>query len=266
MTLAELQSLFQASVLAEAPSPSLLAQLRPPIRAENVAETFAVYHDGFRQRMAEFLANDYPVLRDAVGETAFEAMVADFWRSRPSKFRNARWVGASLPGFLRATPPYSRKSFVCGLAALEAALAQSFDAEDATSLPIEILGVTREEDWPRLRFGFHPGVVKVQTNAAALAAYEAAQMGEAPSEPADPSEVALVIWRRELEVNYRAMDDLETMALVEAMAGAPFSEICAVLAFSRPEREADALAQAAGAFLARWFADGMIVAAAPAPE
>jgi hypothetical protein len=271
MRFAELQSLFQASVLAAEPSPGLLALLRPPARAESVAETFAVYHDGFRLRMAEFLANDYPALRSALGELAFGAMAEAFWRARPSTFRNARWFGASLPDFLRATPHYCTDSFVCGLAALEAALAKSFDAEDAAELPISALAATRQEDWPQLRLSFHPGVVVVETSQAALAAYEAARTGEVSLQSGGEvslqsgGAVRLLVWRREMDVNYRVLEDGEEMALVAAMSGAPFGEICSLLAFANPQTPAEELAMAAGNDLARWFADGMVMAVAPAP-
>jgi hypothetical protein len=263
MNLAELQSLFQASVLDAAPSPRLLAQLRAPARAESVAETFAVYHDGFRLRMTEFLANDYPVLRSALGESGFGAMAEAYWRARPSTFRNARWFGAGLPDFLRSEPHYSADSFVCGVASLEAALAHSFDAEDAAELPIAALAETRQEDWPQLRLGFHPGVVLVDSSEPAVAAYEAAQAGEASIQSGGA--VRLLVWRRDLDVNYRVLEDGEEMALVAAMSGAPFGEICSLLAFGNPDKPAEELAMAAGNYLARWFADGMIVAAAPAP-
>ncbi|MCI4680823.1 DNA-binding domain-containing protein [Rhodoblastus acidophilus] len=262
MKLGELQSLFQDSVLAGAPSSRLLALLRPPARAQNIAATFAVYHDGFRLRMAEFLSNDYPVLAEAMGNDGFAAMVEAYWRAHPSKFRNARWVGASLPQFLRATPPYAEDRFLCGLAALEAALAKSFDAADAAALAIEILRATSADDWPGLRFGFHPSVIRIETCAAALAAYEAFQAGEPVLRGRDEAETALAVWRCELDVNYRVLDTLEDIALAEAMAGAPFGDICAGLAFARPKQDAGEMAQAAGGFLVRWFADGVIVAAA----
>jgi hypothetical protein len=263
MKLAELQSLFQESVLAEAPAPRLLALLRPPVRAENIAETFAVYHDGFRMRMAEFLANDYPALREAIGDESFEAIIAAYWRAHPSKFRNARWVGAGLPAFLRATPPFAGDRFACGLAALEAAIARSFDAADAVDLSIEALGRIREEDWPRLCFEFHPSVLTVEATEDALAAYEAVQTEEDVPVGRDGEEVALAVWRQALDVQYRALDALERIALTHAMAGATFGDICTSLAFAAPDRDGAEMARQAGGFLARWFAEGMIVAAAP---
>lgn len=264
MKLFELQGLFQASVLAEAPAPELLAQFRAPARAASISETFAIYRDGFRLRMGEFLTHDYPVLSAALGEAAFEALVDAYWRAKPSHFRSARWFGAGLPEFLRATPPWRDDAFVCSLAALEEALARSFDAEDAPELGIGCLGAMGAEEWPRLCLGFHPSAILVETDAAALAAYEQCQEGLPLSEPRAGESLRLLVWRHELDVQYRALDASESMALAEAMGGAPFEEICALLAFAGA-READT-AQAAGALLARWFADGLIVAALATPD
>ncbi len=266
MKLSDVQSLFQESVLAEEPSPRLLALLRPPVRAENIAATFAVYHDGFRLRMAEYLSNDYAALREALGDEVFGALVEAYAKASPSTFRNARWVGAGLPAFLRATPPFAEDRFTCGLAALEAALARSFDAADAVELPIETLGRIQEEDWPRLCFAFHPSVVTVEATEDALAAYEAVQAGEPVAAARDGGDVTLAVWRRELDVNYRVLDGLEKIALAGAMAGATFGDICASLAFANPQRDEGELAQVAGGLLVRWFSDGMIVDATPVFE
>lgn len=263
MKLADLQRLFQESVLAEAPAENLLSLLRPPARADHVAGAFAVYHDGFRLRMAEFLANDYPALSACLGELAFDAMVEAFWRARPSTFRNARWIGAGLPDFLRDTPPFCDDGFVRGLAALEEGLSRSFDAEDAATLPIEALAAIREADWPRLCLAFDPSVLVIETDAAALAVYEAAQAGEPLPQVAASGAMRLLVWRREWEVSYRALDDDEALALIEAMSGAPFEEICSLLAFARAGRDGEPIVQTAAGFLAQWFADGMIVAVEP---
>ena len=265
MKLAQIQAMFQASVLDEAPAREFLALLRPPDRTENIEDVFAVYHDGFRLRMAEFLSNDYPVLREALGDDVFGAIVEAYLSAHPSRHRNARWFGAGLPEFMRRTPPFREEKFACGLAALEATLAKSFDAADEATLPIERLGVTPEQDWPRLRFGFHPGVALVEAPAAVLACYEAVQAGESDFDSASAGEEdqVILVWRDGLDVQYRELDELEALALREALRGAPFGEICALLAFARPREQAEALTLAAANFLGRWFADGLIIAAAP---
>jgi hypothetical protein len=264
MTLAELQAHFQASVLAEAPAPDFLRRLSPPARAENIEQTFAVYHDGYPLRMAEFLAHDYPILREALGDEDFSALVKAYVSAKPSRWRNARWVGAGLPKFMQATPPYAGSALVCGLAALEAALARAFDSADETPLAVEILGVTPQEDWPRLRFAFHPGVAVIASPAAALAYYEAAQREATPDlEACGEDRLTLLVWREGLDVQYRVLDALEALALREALGGAPFGQICSLLAFSRPEDSPEDLTMAAAGFLLSWFSEGLIVAAGP---
>jgi hypothetical protein len=263
MRLAEFQTRFQSAALG-AQDPEFLAQLAPPARADTIDELFAVYRDGYPLRMAECLAQDYPTLREAFGDEIFADIVRAYVAAHPSHFRNARWIGAALPEFLRATPPFADNALACGLAALEAALSLAFDAADATPLPIEILGATPEEDWPRLRFGFHPSLVLAEANGAALAVYEAAQKAETV-DPSRLDEAALpvLVWRDGLTVRYRPLEELEALALREARAGAGFGEICALLAFARPDEAAEQVTLRAAGFLANWFAGGLIVAAAP---
>lgn len=267
MTLAELQAQFQSNVLGELPQPDFLRRLSPPARADSIEQTFAVYHDGYRLRMVEFLANDYPILREALGDEDFSALVLDYVAAQPSRWRNARWVGAGLPEFMRTTPPYAECAVLCGLAALEAALSRAFDCADETPLAVEILGVTAQEDWPRLRFAFHPGVALIEIPAAALACYEAAQKEETPDlEACGEESLSLLVWREGLDVQYRPLDALEALALREALGGAPFGQICSLLAFGRPEDLSEDLTMTAAGFLLGWFNEGLIVAAGSQAE
>ena len=238
---------------------------KPP-RGQTANERFAIYSDGYRLRHAEFLANDFPVLREAIGDLAFDAMAEAFSRARPSTFRNARWFGAGLPDFLRATPPYSGDPLVCGLAALEAGLAHSFDAEDADALPIEALGAIDAADWPRLRFGFHPSVTLIEANASALAVYEAAQAGEPLPEPASArrcrwspgAAISMCIIARSMRPKRWPCSKRWPAAR------SAISARCS--AFASPDQPAEETAMAAGQHLARWFADGMIVSAEAKPD
>jgi hypothetical protein len=267
MKLAEIQALFQANVLAEAPAAEFWALFRPPARAENIDEAFAVYHDGFRLRMAEFLSHDFPVLREALGDEVFGAITEAYIAARPSRHRNARWFGAGLPEFLAQTPPFAGDAFACGLAALEEALARGFDAADAPSLSLDRIGAAPPEDWPRLCFGFHASVVMVEAPLAALHCYEAVQAGRADFDLAACGDKhgVILVWRDGLDVRYRLLEGDEALALREAASGTPFGEICALLAFARPAEPAEAVAMAAARFLGSWVADGLVVAAAPPP-
>lgn len=258
MKLAEFQSRFQSAVLGE-PDADFLARLAPPARGQDIGARFAIYRDGHALRMSEFLGADYPALRAWLDDRAFGDMARAYAAARPSRWRNARWFGAALPAFLRATPPYAENVDLCGLAAFEAALTEAFDAADVSPLAIELLGATPEEAWPGLRFGFHPSLVVVETTASALAFHQSARSGPAAPAAGAGSIVALV-WREGLDLRTRVADALEALALREARAGTPFGEICALLAFARPDSPPDEVSLTAAGFLATWFAGGMIVA------
>ena len=262
MKLPEIQSLFLEGVLGDGADPRLLAQFRPSPRGASAEDLFAVYHDGFRLRMAEFLANDYPVLRQAVGDEIFGEMALAYASAHPSRFRNARWFGAALPEFLANTQPYCEDRFGCGLAAFEAALARAFDAENCAPLDVTSLAATPQADWPRLKFAFAPGIAMVALPPVALAVYEAVQADEEPDIEGidDATDQPMLVWRKGLDPFYRALDPGEALALSEAVAGKSFGEICALLAFSRPDEETESLTIAAAQYLANWFAEGLIVA------
>jgi hypothetical protein len=64
-----------------------------------------------------------------------------------------------------------------------------------------------------------------------------------------------LIWRRNLNSQFRSMDEIEVMALNMAMTGATFGEICNSLEGKLSLEEA---AMTAAQYLAGWLEDGQI--------
>ena len=155
MTLAELQTKFQAGILEN--DRTVLASIAESRKTDR-ATLFAVYHEAYRLRLAEFLSNDFPVLRVHIGEEAFGRLVQDYIKSAPSRQANARWYGTRLPDFMQETAPWRRNRSAIDLARFERALSDAFDAADAPVTAINALRDICVEDWPRLVFEFHPSV------------------------------------------------------------------------------------------------------------
>ena len=268
MKLSEAQSLFQQSVLGEAPSPDFLRQLNPPVRAEKIEDTFAVYHDGFRLRMAEFLGNDYPALHASLGDEAFETIALAYMSARPSRFRNARWFGAGLPDFLRATAPFPKTG------SLAAWRRWRRRWRRVSTRPTRRRWAWKFSASPRKRIGracISPLLPASCWWRRPPSRWPVTRRSSAakkiPTFPRSRTKtLTLLVWREKLDVQYRSLDELEALALREALGGAPFGEICALLAFARPEEAAEQLTAAAAGFLAGWFSGGLIVAAAPKAE
>lgn len=248
MSFPALQAAFFSGVV-EGPGPELIGRLKAPPRG-NVLERFAIYRDGFGLRMREFLRADYPALLALIGDDAFDALVEAYVRKNPSGFRNARWVGAALPLFLRQEAAFADRPLWGDVAALEAALLENFDGADVCPLTLADLAGVAPEQVGALRFDFAPTMAMLRLRRAAVDAFVRFRDGQGPLDAEDPTFCALLVWRRGVDVLFRVLEPDEAEALGLARGGARFEQICAA-----------SDANAAAGLLAKWFDDQIIVAA-----
>jgi hypothetical protein len=250
MRLSALQTRFQAGILDG--NQTILASIKDSSRTDR-ATLFAVYYDAYRLRLAEFLANDYPVLHNYPGEEAFDRLTGDYIESMPSRHRNARWYGVRLPGFMHETLPWRTNTSAIDLARFERALSQAFDAADAPAAAMESLRDTSAEAYPHLTFDFHPSVTLLDLGGGTAGIYEVLAGEKEPPAIREGRE-AILFWRNDCQSFYRPVAEDERLALMEAMQRKKFAEICVLLAFQSGE---DVTPLAAG-FISQWFADGLI--------
>lgn len=251
MTLVELQSKFQAGILAG--DRSILASIVDSPKSDR-ATLFSVYHDAYRIRLAGLLSNDYPMLRNRLGDDVFGRLVEDYISSAPSRQRNARWYGARLPDFMQAAPQWRPNQEAIDLARFERALSDAFDAAEAHSVSIDALADVRAEDWPRIAFEFHPSVALFDL-ARGTAQIYAALADEDDPPPIQQGEEAIIFWRNDGQSFYRPVAEDERLALTEARRGETFSDICALLAFRGSD---EGLTQRIASFLSQWLAEGLV--------
>jgi hypothetical protein len=255
MSLAALQTLFQQGVLEE--TDKVLTEILPSPRLGSAAR-FAVYQHAYRARLAEFLSNDYPVLRAVLGDEAFGELAAAYIHATPSPYRNARWYGATLPDFMRQQEPWNAARALSDLAAFEHALADAFDAPDSRVIDAPALAQFDPQDQPRLRFTFVASLQRLTLLEGVVAAHEAVIEETEVAMPDGEGEETVLIWRdASLDPLYRILGADEALALSVARDGARLDEICALLALRHP---AEAAAAQAGICIARWFADGLVSA------
>jgi hypothetical protein len=251
--LAELQAKFQNAIIGD--DRAILEAINPSRRLDRAAR-FAVYAEAYRLRLAKFLAEDFPVLRNAIGDEKFGALIEAYIGATLSNHPNARWYARQLPEFMQRAKPWRDHKEWVDLAAFERALADAFDARDAQPSEIGALASIPAEAWPRLRFGLQKSLALLTLSGGTLAAYEAAAADNPLPSRSGAGEEMIIVWRdRGLQVRYRMLGEAERLALTEAGAGKTFGEICSLLAFLD---ESDAVAARAAGFLARWFTDGLI--------
>lgn len=255
VSLAEIQSRFQASALGGADASSILA--KPPRGSKH--DAMGVYVYAYEMRLAEFLSNDYPKLRAYMGEIRFSTMARDYAKAHPSQHPNARWFGNRLPTFLREQKGTADTS-LADLAALESALNSAFDAADAPVMTLADLTVVAPEAIADLALSIHPSAQRLALGTNVTSIWSAVTCEEPPPHVFRlEAPQQLLVWRQGSAARFRILGDEEAMALDAAYDGSTFSVICEMIAM---KGEAEVAAAHAAGYLRGWL-EAEIVSAFP---
>lgn len=112
------------------------------------AERLAIYRYGYRARLVECLADDYPALQYALGHEAFEVLCFEYIEKHPSSAPSLNYFGRHMSRFCREeATPFPLKSFAANLASLEWALVEVLHARVADRLSPETLATIPVETW-----------------------------------------------------------------------------------------------------------------------
>jgi hypothetical protein len=242
------------------PEAALAAVIVGDVRASAV-ERLDVYANMYFFRILEVLRSDYPKLLAVVGDKAFHDLATDYLQAHPSRHPSLRFVGAALPGFVVGHALATARPWLAPLAALEWARVDVFDRDDVPVLTREALAAVAPEDFagialaPVAAAALVPAAWSVEETWRAL---EADRVPETP-DAAGPAH-AVLVWRRGVTVQHRAVDAPERLAL-ELLFGpttfgpTTFGALCTALGEALDSEEAAALAVR---LLGGWLADELL--------
>ncbi|HWQ40064.1 MAG TPA: DNA-binding domain-containing protein [Burkholderiales bacterium] len=214
-----------------------------------------IYYDAYRLRLVEVLGGDFETLRAFVGAEDFDALARDYIHAHPSVFRNVRWMGGRLAGFLQDDARYRDRPVLAELAAFEWTLGLAFDAPDAPLLSFDELAGLPAERWAGLRLHLHPSLHTLTLHWNVLAIWNfIAQQQPAPAARREPQPVSVALWRQDYKSHFRSLPEDEAQMLRDARNGATFPEICERLALQQGD---DAAMRAAG-LLRTWVDQGWL--------
>lgn len=246
--LRELQAGFWTALHDGDVAPALAAVLVPsPTLAP--AARLGIYQSMYVGRLADVLREDHPKLAAALGD-AFWPFARRYLAAHPSEHPSVRHVGRHVPAHLHTDAAATRRPWLPDLARLERARLDAFDAPDAAPLRAADLARVAPEDWPELRFRVAPGLCRITS------AWRIDAAWDAPTRRPARAPARLRVWRRQFVVFHAAMDAVEADALDALAGGASFAGVCEAVAGHVP---ADGAAAEAGALLARWIADELLV-------
>lgn len=255
-SLLELQRRMQSSVIAQGETVDIETEIAAPCGIA-AAQRIGVYVDAYRLRLLEILAEDYRALARWLGEDEFTRIGTAYIAAHPSDTRSVRWFGRHFGTFLETHA--ADQLLLAELAHFEWAQGIAFDAADADPAGIARMAAIAAERWPRLRFTFHPCVQLLDLGQEVPAFFQALITdGPRPATlPIDSPPATWLIWRHDLTVNWRKLENEEAGALSAVRQDADFARFCEILSESAPHDEATAPMQAA-AMLKRWLNDGLI--------
>lgn len=257
MGLAELQAGFQAYLICDIRG-AAFAKLIVADEKVGVKRRLAIYFDAYRLRIVEALATSYPKLKLLLGDDFFDSTARAYLEEHPSKFRNMRWYGGQMRDYLLSALP--QHPIAAQMAAFEWMLLLAFDAEDVPELKIQDLAEIPSENWSELKFKFQPALHLLPLRWNTIALWKAFDVEEVPPTLEQYSSYTTwVIWRQNLNSQFRSMEETESLALHMGIVGASFGEICEELleVMGDDVSEEDATMLAAQ-YLAGWLNSGMI--------
>jgi hypothetical protein len=235
--LAQLQRSFQTQVLNGAGA--IAGELSADERF-GLAVRLGVYTHAYAARLIEALAETFPAVQAALGESLFARQVGDFVREQPSRFRSVRDYGEHLSAWLAARLSGPRAHGIAELARFEWAMAGAFDAADGAALKPQQLVSLEPAHWPTLQFTFAPSLRRLSVTSNCVAWWKfACADAPRPSRWRSTCPQQWLIWRQELALFYRRLPQAEAQALDAALAGRNFGQLCEQL--SGPEQAAQLL-------------------------
>lgn len=116
----------------------------------------AIYRNTSLAGACQALADNYPVVRELVGEALFEALAVDHARACPPHTPVLALYGQEFPGWLARQPIASEITYLADVARCERMHIEAFFAADAPALALSDIASIASDCLPALRLTLHP--------------------------------------------------------------------------------------------------------------
>jgi len=251
-------------------------QVISPSQALSSVERLSIYANAYYARLLECLGEEFPMLKQTLGEETFDAFAFGYLQSYPSRSYTLNRLGANFAAFLAETRPAASDAgaeedaeaeedplgqdwpdFLIDLATLEWTFSLVFDGPGVERVPLleatelRNIGVDR---WPNARLETVPCLKLLALRFPVNAYYTAARKGELPPLP-EQARNWLAVNRREYIVRRHEISEPQFVlltALVEGQTiGAAIERVLEL-----PDANVDALAGQLRTWFHDWAAEG----------
>ena len=258
--------------------PEQVEQVISPSQALSSVERLAIYANAYYARLLECLGEEFPVLKQTLGEETFDAFAFGYLQSYPSRSYTLNRLGANFAAFLAETRPAGSDDitdasnpevdtltllspdwpdFLIDLATLEWTFSQVFDGPGVEREPLleatelRNIGIDR---WPSSRIETVPCLKLLELRFPVNAYYTAARKGELPPLP-EQARNWLAVNRRDYIVRRHEISEPQFVLLTALVEGKTIgAAIERVLEL--PDANVDQLASQLRTWFHDWAAEG----------
>jgi len=251
------QSQLAAHVLTE--TPSTLPDDVEKIGALPGERGMQIYHNAYRERLTEVLADCYSKCQQYLGTALFKELAYRYINKQPPRTRHLGLYGADFALLLASTYPDNAE--LSDLATLEWALRDVFDSANVPAWTVAEIQLEGAESclarWPIL----HPTLRlnRVRTNAVSI--WRAIDADEdVPEVVRWDQPQALAVWRKGLQPHFKSLDGVEAEFLRDLVQdGASIAVVAERWEQSGRLRDPAIL----GGWLGAWWSDELLQRAHP---
>jgi hypothetical protein len=232
-SLREVQSRFARTIMEPRPLAELVreddvADLVTASARQTRLERLDVYHSGYRARLVECLADDYPAMAYAMSgmhamrEGAFEALCHEYIATHPSRSPSLNRFGRHMAPFVLGRGG-AHAGFLRDLAVLEWAIVEAIHAAPVEAIDLEALQNVPIEQWAGARFAPSGAASLIDFDYPVNRFFQAFKEDQAPAIPSAEGTTTAVyrrgwfVWRMDVAPPMRAL--LESL-----FAGVPLGE------------------------------------------
>jgi hypothetical protein len=206
-------------------------------------------------RINTILAEEYPLLRTYLGESAFRTLSLLLASVLPPASLNARWLSQNLPRVLMADAKWRRHPEVNEFASLEQAMNAALRAVD---LRLEALSRMPSNKRANTVFSFHPSVHRLRFLYNTTSIWSALKCEErTPAPHALETPQCILVWRQGSTARFRMIGAEELTALEGLGKGLTLAKISQSIT---SEGDMQTVSAKTEAYLREWTEAGLLLA------
>lgn len=209
-----------------------------PTAPFNAIQRLGVYHYGYRARLRDVLADDFPKCLVLLGEEEFEQAALRYLDTYPSHHFSVRYFGLYFSEFLKHTLPYANFPALSEMVRFEWSAQSTLDAKDAPLLTRDDLSSITTDEWPDMTFEFHPSV-RLETfewdTVSIWREIDQEQPARKPIQLEQP--LNWLVWRHDLRCYFNSLTKAQSLMVQSVQEGLPFADICETLCQVLPEAQ-----------------------------